>query len=182
MQTGARLISWGLFFIIFDFHLSEVLGGHDIFADALGYGLVLAGLHQVRGMHRRFGLAVPAAGVGLACSLVSYGELSLVVSVVVDLCLIAAELFAVWQIATGVAELADKSNDMVLAKRARSRRNAFVIIPMLAAVVLSAAFVELEVGGILLLPAGLYSLVVSILIIGLMRRAAVQLAKSVPTE
>jgi hypothetical protein len=178
-ERGFRRIFWGLVFVVLDFELN----GFNVLPDFLGFVLVTMGLGLLVPLHDRFRQARILAALLIVLSLKDFAVVSGVreppsgfdgwtaFGIFVDV----FDVAMVWLLCGGIVELARECDAPVLADVAATRRGLYLGLTIIAWVA-DHTLKDAPVPPIALhLGIGILSLVVMILLMGLMLRAAREL-------
>lgn len=157
---------WGLAFIAIDIRLANV----DFVPDLIGYALIWSGLDSLQHLHPRFGQARPFAIAALIVSLVDFVHPFLIIGVL----LTVLHLVLIWHLCTGIMELAAGRGNTSLSNLANTVRKWSLALTLINVTLLPLG-VQLPV---VIMPLVIVTLAFGILLMIVMRRAALELTPS----
>jgi succinate dehydrogenase/fumarate reductase cytochrome b subunit len=163
-------IFWGLLLIVVDIKLNNF---DLLLPDPLGYILIFTALRSLEQFHPRFRAARPYATSMVVVSsleMLHIDPLSLV-----SILAIVLDFLMIWHVCTGIIELALRTGNLSLSQAATNRRNLCFVLATTHLLV-AALFVVAPVAvPAIAIPLVIVSLTVGILVILLMRRAALEI-------
>lgn len=180
ISTSFNYIFWGLLFVFIDLRINQV----DIFLpDFIGYLIIYSALRSISPLHIRFKKAGTYSIISMLFSLLdcvgvtqtSSQSESFYISIdpLYPLFMIGLvfHILMIWEICTGIYELALRKKDSSLAQSAINRRNIYVFIETISQV---AGFVLLVIPPLFCMTLAILvplSLIMMIMIMGLTLRA-----------
>jgi hypothetical protein len=167
IRKGFMRIFWGLLFIAVDIEFNDF---DLILPDFVGYILIYTGLASLKQVHPRFGVAKPFAAVMVIVSLAEMLHIN--PFSIMSILGIVLDLMMIWHTCTAIIDLALQRLNSSLSETAINRRNLYLVLSITNLLVVLIVNIAPDLIGAILVPLAIFNLVVVLLVMMLMTRAA----------
>jgi len=166
-----NLLFWGLLFM-FDVPVGNI----DILPDVVGYVLMYVGLKQLTPFHRLFGSAKQLSIILIVLSIFTiYSNLERVVGyipmILFHIVYMALNMLFMYRICYAIVELAREAELPRLAQAAGFRCSLYLASMLFTPIIILLGLVQSALAGMIFLPAFLFSIIVLVLLMALMKQA-----------
>src|SRR5690625_3865311 len=152
------------------------VGNIDILADVVGYVIMYVGLEQLTPFHRLFGSAKQLSIILIVLSIFTiYSNLERVVGyipmILFHIVYMALNMLFMYRICYAIVELAREAELPRLAQAAGFRCSLYLASMLFTPIIILLGLVQSALAGMIFLPAFLFSIIVLVLLMALMKQA-----------